>query len=56
MNVVALRRFPAENRQMPVDCTVAEVAIYDDMEAAEAPGGRSKARAASPPLIRVTIS
>jgi CelD/BcsL family acetyltransferase involved in cellulose biosynthesis len=37
MNVVALRRFPAENRQMPVDCTVAEVAIYDDMEAAEAP-------------------
>ena len=37
MNVVALRRFPAENRSVAVDCAVAEVAVFDDMAAAEGP-------------------
>ena len=37
MNVVALRRFAAENRPVPVDCAVAEVAVFDDMAAAEGP-------------------
>src|SRR3569623_2591724 len=37
MNVVALRRFPSEYRPVPVDCAVAEVAVFDDMAAAEAP-------------------
>jgi CelD/BcsL family acetyltransferase involved in cellulose biosynthesis len=37
MNVVALRRFPAENRPVPVDCAVAEVTVFDDMATAEGP-------------------
>jgi CelD/BcsL family acetyltransferase involved in cellulose biosynthesis len=37
MNVVALRRFPAENRPVPVDGAVAEVVVYDDIAAAERP-------------------
>jgi CelD/BcsL family acetyltransferase involved in cellulose biosynthesis len=37
MNVVALRRFPAENRPIPVDGAVAEVVVYDDIAAAERP-------------------
>ncbi|MGN6571291.1 MAG: GNAT family N-acetyltransferase [Pseudolabrys sp.] len=37
MNVVALRRFPAETRSVPVDCAVSEIAVFDDMAAAEGP-------------------
>jgi CelD/BcsL family acetyltransferase involved in cellulose biosynthesis len=37
MNVVALRRFPAENRPVPVDGAVAEVVVYNDIAAAERP-------------------
>jgi len=37
MNVVALRRPPAENRPMPLDCAVAEVVVFDDFAAAEGP-------------------
>lgn len=37
MNVVALRRFAAENRPVPVDCAVADVAVFADLAAAEAP-------------------
>jgi CelD/BcsL family acetyltransferase involved in cellulose biosynthesis len=37
MNVVALRRFPAESRPLPVDCVVAEAAVHDSIAAAEGP-------------------
>src|SRR3569833_4130493 len=37
MNVVALRRFPAENRPFPIDGAGAEVVVYDDIAAAEGP-------------------
>src|SRR5690242_13135883 len=37
MSVVALRRISAENRPIPVDSAVTEVAVFDDMAAAEGP-------------------
>ena len=37
MNVVALRRLSAENRPIPVDSAVTELAVFSDMAAAEGP-------------------